>query len=93
MPGAVNKGGPTTSLTNNIKPSMAMLGVAAAAGAFIAGKWIYDNSEKITVFLDDWASDASDNLLELNTKVRSGVYETSNVEDSPVKRPRNVPIH
>lgn len=40
-------------MLHGITPGMAAVGAAAAAGVFLAGKWLYNNSDKVTLWLDD----------------------------------------
>jgi hypothetical protein len=50
------------SMWNDIGPQQIAIGVAAAAGAALAGRWLYNNSDKVTMFLGDMAEGLSEGI-------------------------------
>jgi hypothetical protein len=91
----------------NISPQSVIVGAAAAAGAVLAGRWLYNNSDKVTMFLGDIADNLQEGWNETgyNSEADGGSAFAGTGDSSTLKRPpiaqtnsnrtgkRNIPVH
>lgn len=52
------------NLAHSITPGQVVIGAAAAAGAILAGKWLYNNSDKVTLFIDEMTDSLKNEWLD-----------------------------
>lgn len=84
----------TPEMFHNISPQALVAGAAAAAGAVLAGRWLYNNSDKVTMFIGDMADQINEGWTPdqgLNVDRRPPIV--GSVDGKQTVSKRNIPVH
>jgi hypothetical protein len=97
---AQNQQSAPLEMFHNISPQSVIVGAAAAAGAVLAGRWLYNNSDKVTMFLDDITDTISESSgwnqegnQGLDTGPTSTVKHSGGRVSSNRSSKQNIPVH